>query len=38
MAGEPIGADDQIWFRLLVAFDIIFTILTLALVEIVLVG
>jgi heme exporter protein B len=38
LAGEPIGADDQIWFRLLVAFDIIFTILTLALVEIVLVG
>ena len=38
LAGDPIGADDQIWFRLLVAFDIIFTILTLALVEIVLVG
>jgi heme exporter protein B len=38
LAGEPIGADNQIWFRLLVAFDIIFTILSLALVEIVLVG
>ena len=21
LAGDPIGADDQIWFRLLVAFD-----------------
>jgi heme exporter protein B len=38
LAGEPIGADNQVWFRLLVAFDIIFTILALALVEIVLVG
>jgi heme exporter protein B len=38
LAGEPIGTDNQIWFRLLVAFDLIFTILALALVEIVLVG
>ena len=38
LAGEPIGTDNQVWFRLLVAFDIIFTILALALVEIVLVG
>jgi heme exporter protein B len=38
IAGEPLGADNQIWFRLLVAFDVIFTILSLALVETVLVG
>jgi len=31
-------ADNFIWFRILVAFDVIFTILALALVEIVLVG
>ena len=38
IAGQPLGADDQIWFRLLIAFDVIFTILSLALVETVLVG
>jgi len=38
VAGEAPGADDQIWFRLLVAFDVIFTSLALALVETVLVG
>ncbi len=38
VAGEPVGADNQIWFRLLVAFDVIFTLLSLALVETVLVG
>jgi heme exporter protein B len=38
IAGEPLGADNQIWFRLLVAFDVIFTLLSLALVETVLVG
>ena len=38
VAGEPVGADNQIWFRLLVAFDLIFTLLALALVETVLVG
>jgi heme exporter protein B len=38
VAGEPIGADDQIWFRLLVAFDLIFTLLALTFVETVLVG
>ena len=37
VAGEPV-ADNQIWFRLLVAFDAIFTLLALALVETVLVG
>jgi len=36
--GDPIGADNQIWFRVLIAFDLIFTILALALVEVVLVG
>jgi heme exporter protein B len=38
MAGEPLGADNLVWFRLLIAFDVIFTILALALVETVLVG
>jgi heme exporter protein B len=38
IAGEPVTTDDQIWFRLLVAFDIIFTMLSVALVETVLVG
>jgi hypothetical protein len=38
IANEPLGAENQIWFRLLVAFDVIFTILALALVETVLVG
>lgn len=36
--GDPVGADNQIWFRLLIAFDVIFTMLALGLVEIVLVG
>jgi heme exporter protein B len=31
-------AENFIWFRILVAFNVIFTILSLALVEIVLVG
>lgn len=37
IAGDPIG-DNIIWFRLLVAYDIIFTLLAAALVEILLVG
>jgi len=37
IAGEPIG-DNIIWFRLLAAYDIIFTLLAAALVEILLVG
>lgn len=37
VAGEPI-ADNAIWFRLLVAYDVIFTLLAAALVEILLVG
>ena len=38
IAGEPLGADNQVWFRLLVGFDVVFTILAVGLVEIVLVG
>jgi len=38
IAGEPLGPDNMIWFKLLAAFDVIFTILAVALVEIVLVG
>ena len=38
MAGQAIGSDNLIWFRLLVGFDIIFTALGLVLVETVLVG
>lgn len=38
VAGDPVGVDNQIWFRLLVAFDVIFTLLALAFVETVLVG
>ena len=38
LAGNPIAGDDQIWFRLLVVFDIVFTLLAVALVEMVLVG
>jgi heme exporter protein B len=38
ISGEPLGPDNQVWFKLLIGFDVIFTILALALVEIVLVG
>jgi heme exporter protein B len=38
MAGTPIGADNMIWLRLLVAFDVIFTALAIAFVDTVLVG
>jgi heme exporter protein B len=38
IAGQPPTGDDWIWFRLLIGFDIIFTSLSLALVEIVLLG
>jgi len=38
IAGEPLGTDNLIWFKLLAGFDLIFTMLALALVEIVLVG
>jgi len=38
IAGEPLSADDYVWFKLLVGFDVIFTVLSLGLVEVVLVG
>lgn len=38
ISGSPITADNQIWLRVLAAFDIIFTSLALLLVETVLVG
>jgi len=38
MAGTEISGDDLIWFRLLIGFNIIFTILGVAFVEIVLIG
>lgn len=38
LAGEPITGDNWLWVRLLVAFDLIFTALALALVETVLLG
>lgn len=38
MTGAPPGPENQVWLRLLVGFDIIFTILGVGLVEIVLVG
>jgi heme exporter protein B len=36
--GEPLGPGDYIWLRLLVGFDVIYTLLGLALVDTVLVG
>ncbi len=38
ISGNPIAGDDFLWLRLLAGFDIIFTSLSLALVEVVLVG
>jgi heme exporter protein B len=38
VSGEPIGSDDWVWMRLLIGFDIIFTLLSVSLVEVVLVG
>ena len=38
MAGSAIAGDDMIWFRVLIGFDIIFTILGVAFVETVLIG
>jgi len=37
IAGQPITGDDEIWLRLLIGFDIIFTSLALALIETVLI-
>jgi len=38
IAGQPIAGDDEIWLRLLIGFDIIFTSLALALIETVLIS
>jgi len=38
MAGQPLGADHEIWFRILVVFDVIYTALALFMMETVLVG
>ena len=38
VAGEPLTPDIQIWLKLLVAFDVVFTALSLVLIETVLVG
>ena len=38
VAGKPIGAENQIWLKLLVGFDVMFTAVSLVLVETVLVG
>jgi hypothetical protein len=36
--GAPIGADEMDWLKMLIGFDVIFTAVSLALVETVLVG
>jgi heme exporter protein B len=38
LAGKPLGADELLWLRVLVVFDVVFTALTLALAETVLVN
>ena len=38
IAGKPLSGDSQVWLRLLVAFDVVFTALSLVLLETVLVG
>lgn len=38
IGGKPISSENEIWLRLLVAFDVIFTALSLVLIETVLVG
>ncbi len=38
LSGSPLGTDDYLWFRLLIGFNIIFTALSLALVDSVLVN
>jgi heme exporter protein B len=36
--GQPIGDDDMAWLKMLIGFDVVFTAVSLALVETVLVG
>ena len=38
MTGQPIPEDDFAWLKMLIGFDLIFTAISLALVETVLVG
>jgi heme exporter protein B len=38
IAGQPLSADLEVWFRLLIGFDVIYTVLALVLMETVLVG
>jgi heme exporter protein B len=38
VAGKPLGSENDVWLRLLVAFDVVFSALSLVLVETVLVG
>jgi heme exporter protein B len=38
LGGKPIGADNMIWVRVLVAFDVIFSLLAVVFIDIVLVG
>ena len=38
VAGEPVAGDETVWFRLLIGFDIIFTALSLVLMDTVLLG
>jgi heme exporter protein B len=38
LSGKPIGADNMIWVRVLVAFDVIFSLLAVVFIDIVLVG
>ncbi len=38
IAGKPLSSETDVWLRLLVAFDVIFSALSLILVETVLVG
>ena len=38
MAGKPITADNDAWLKMLIGFDVIFTAVSVILVETVLVG
>ena len=38
LGGKPIGSDNMIWVRVLVAFDVIFSLLAVVFIDIVLVG
>jgi hypothetical protein len=38
MAGNPIGPENESWLKMLIGFDVIYTAVSLVLVETVLVG